>query len=863
MPEGQLPLLIFPVRARGERNNMGGGGGRIHVPDIARQRERIAPQLAVLQGAFEARRLQLQDAGPLENPELVLVLEVVGTIQHFARAVAGIQGLEWLYEFAQDRISPDDDFHEQDRQDKLLTGRLYLLGTNQQALNQLLALWDRYQRNPAAPFDTGLAPFKHLFSHLRAIRPWSTEDRVGVDIRDYWLSEIESGKPIIRFEIEIWYHASAARNDAARAEIATLIEQQGGDVISHAVIDGIAYHGLLVDLPIEAVRAILEGGVPQLLLSDRIMFFRPRGQSVTESAREEHVVQGQAHAAASDAPPIVGLLDGLPMANHALLAGRLTIDDPDGWEAGYEAKDRVHGTAMASLILHGDLDEAGPTLHRRLYVRPVMRPDPDDGYHRRRRESTPNDVLLIDLMHRAVRRMFEGEGNTGPVAPTVKIINLSLGDPHRIFANEMSPWARLIDWLSYQYSVLFIVSAGNDPSDVTLATPRDSLVNMSPPERTAMALSALVQDGISRRLMAPAESMNALTVGALHMDASNPNVPQNRFDLFEYGGISPISRVGLGYRRAVKPDILMSGGRCLYQEQLVGQPDVTILRVLDAGYAPGHKVAISPDGGGDLNLSTYTRGTSNAAALATRAAAQAYDMLEELRAQEPNAPGHEYDAVVLKALLVHGASWGELSDNLLRPRPDLAAIPNGITRHHAQKDFLTTWLGYGPANIERAIGCTQQRATLLGVGTLAADKAMEFSAPLPTSLAGRVVWRRVTVTLAWLTPTHPTHQAYRRAKLWASGVGAELRVNRTNSVSDKAALRGTVQHEVFEGADAVVFVEGDAFACKVNCARDAGSWQGGVRFAICVSLEVAVDSGIAVYEEIRERLAPPVPIQPG
>jgi hypothetical protein len=121
----------------------------------------------------------------------------------------------------------------------------------------------------------------------------------------------------------------------------------------------------------------------------------------------------------------------------------------------------------------------------------------------------------------------------------------------------------------------------------------------------------------------------------------------------------------------------------------------------------------------------------------------------------------------------------------------------------------------------------------------------------------------VTITLAWLSPIHPTHQAYRRAKLWISEPGAELRVKRTNSVDDKAAKRGTVQHEILEGEDAVAYVDGDQFVCKVNCAADAGALEGNVRFALCVSLEVAVDSGIRVYQEIRERIAPPVGIRPG
>ena len=43
-----------------DRNSLGGGGGSVRIPDIARQRARIAPQFAVLQQAFEAQRLKLQ-----------------------------------------------------------------------------------------------------------------------------------------------------------------------------------------------------------------------------------------------------------------------------------------------------------------------------------------------------------------------------------------------------------------------------------------------------------------------------------------------------------------------------------------------------------------------------------------------------------------------------------------------------------------------------------------------------------------------------------------------------------------------------------------------------------------------------------
>jgi len=516
---------------------------------------------------------------------------------------------------------------------------------------------------------------------------------------------------------------------------------------------------------------------------------------------------------------------------------------------------------MASLLIHGELDAEGEQLARPIYVRPVLRPDPNDGFNQRRMEQTPDDVLLIDLMHRAVRRIFEEENGVAAAAPTVRVINLSLGDASRVFAREMSPWARLIDWLSHRYSVLFVVSAGNDLTTLNLATPRNSLSAMDVAARQQIALTALLEDVTNRRLLAPAESINALTIGGTHSDSSVGAAPANRFDLFPVQGVSPLSRIGHGYRRAIKPDALLPAGRTLHMEQFIGAANATRADAVTQRSRPGHRVAIPPMPAGALDETGYCRGTSNAAALCSRAAAQAHEMLEQLRTQAPNAPSAEHDAVVLKALLVHGTSWGDLAPTLLGARPDLNAIVNGGKRRRAQKDFVTRWIGYGPADVVRAISCTDERATLLGIGELKAEEAVEFSAPLPPGLAGKRAWRRFTVTLAWLSPTNPKHQSYRCARMWVSEAGQELRVRRQNSVDDKAALRGTVQHEVYEGDDALAYVDGATFKCKVNCAADAGKFQGAVKFALCVSLEVAEGSEILVYQEIRARIAPPVGIQ--
>lgn len=862
MATGNFPLLLFPVPAKAERSKLPPARGFIHIPELARQLARITPQLAVLQQAFNAKRLKLQQSAPLENPELILVIEVAGTVDDFSKAAAKIPGLEWLVEWAEDKIAPDEDFFIEGKDGKPFSGRLFLLASNQEALTQLLALWTRYQKDTTAKFDSGLNKFRNLFGQLRTIRHWSVADRIDSDVRSYWQACIDEGLQAIRFEIEAWYFVSQQKNDAAREEIIGLVQELGGKVLRHALLAEIAYHGLLVELPAAAVERVLAGETSGLALSDRIMFFRPKAQSITDGVNEEEVTAQAEVAGASEKLPVVALLDGLPLQNHQLLQGRLLVDDPDGWESEYEAKDRVHGTAMASLILHGELDGATQPLTHRLYVRPILRPDFNDNYNKRRREHTPDDVLLIDLIHRAVKRICEGEGQDAAVAPSVRVINLSIGDEARIFERVMSPWARLLDWLSFRYSVLFIVSAGNYTRALSLDTPSDTLAGLTAGQRSKLAFTAMTAESTERRLLAPAEALNVLTVGALHADQSQPTTVHGRYDLFTAGGLSPLSRVGHGFRRAVKPDILMPGGRVLYRTQMTTHPTSSILDVVTTGATPGHRVAVPPLPGQTLGETAYTRGTSNAAALASRAAVQAYDVIESLRAETEDAPAAAYDAVLLKALLVHGAQWGDWSDRLLAERPGFDEIENGNTKHTAQKDFVTRWLGYGPVDVGRVISCTDERATLLGVGELGADEAFVFSAPLPPSLAGKIAWRRLTVTLAWLSPINCSHQGYRRAKFWITPPQSLLRVKRANSVHDKAALRGTVQHEILEGEDAVVFVDGDMFKCKVNCAADAGELTGKIRFALCVSLEVADGSGIPVYQEIRDRIKLPVVIQP-
>jgi hypothetical protein len=795
-----------------------------------------------LQSTFEARRLQLQSTAPNDDPELVVVFETIGPVDKFIGAVKRTPGLEWLLETDEVDVEPDEDFYDVDEHDRPLPGRLFLLGSNRQALNEIISLWERYRADHSVKFAHGLGKWKDVFQHLRDVRFWGVQDRIGYDIRQYWEEHLDRGDEAVRFEIEAWCFLSQDKNDRATAEIASLVAATGGHVLCSALIADIAYHGFLVEMPASGIHQLLGETPPELALSERVMLFRPRGQALTRPDEDDTRLPGIATPAlVVSGAPVAAMLDGLPMQNHPLLAGRLAIDDPDGWEATYEARDRVHGTAMASLIAYGELDGQKIPLDKPIYVRPIMRPDPADT-RSPREEATPSDVLLIDLVHRAVRRLFEGEGTAPAVAPTVKVINLSVGDLNRPFDSELSPWARLLDWLSYKYQVLFVVSAGNASMELTLDTPRESLSGLSPDQRHQLALTALLSDSVNRRLLTPAESINSLTVGAVHADAATfPTVP-NRYDLFREYGVSPYSCVGHGFRGAIKPDIVLPGGRVLHRENPVGRPGNTEVSLLNTPAAPGHRVAAPPNAAGDNTK--YTRGTSNAAALATRGALQAHAVIGALRAGNPSSLPDRFDAVLLKALLAHGAEWGHLKEQILGVRPD-------IIDWRKKSDFIARLVGYGLADIDRALTCTEQRATLIGVGELQDGQGLEFRAPLPPCLNAQVLKRRLSITLAWLTPANARHAKYRAARLWIKPPHDEFGVSRVEC-NWQHVLRGTLQHEVFEGQNALAFVDGAELVFKVNCAEDGGKLRELVPFALCVSLEVGEGINLPVYQQIRE-----------
>jgi hypothetical protein len=855
----ERPLLILPAPERSNPPRGGGGGGTIRKPGRDLQVGRFQPVFDRLRQALDggaAGIMELRDDPSSLAPDRVIVFEIAGSVANFVKAVARVPGLEFMAEYDTEE-PPGELFALEDtrqgregqvREDKMVPGRFYLAMPTAGAFDELLRLWRRWDRGE--PLGTGYTPFEHVFDQLRVLRPWGPQDRILHETIRYWHEETERepGRPV-RTEVELWFHQADADRRGASGRLVAHVAEVGGRLVHEAVIPEIAYHGALIDIPADALPALMERREVHLALADEVMFLRPQSVLVNELELEEIEEPGLAERAGPpvDGEPVAALLDGVPLQRHELLDRRLSIDDPESLEDMAVLPRRIHGTAMASLILHGDLNAGEAPLSRPLYVRPIMFA-PADG-----RERTDGDRLLIDTIYRAVLRM-KGSAGEEAAAPAVFLVNLSVGDVRRPFTRLVSPLARLMDFLAERYGLLFLVSGGNVPEPLNL----DRFDNWGEfqradaAERERAMLEALNATKHERTILSPGEALNVLTIGAQHHDnvAVRPPVP-NAVDPFGDHQLPNVSSaLGLGYRRTIKPDLYLPGGREYVRMGRSGGG-------IEVRFGPPQRLyglsAAAPDsaGQGRLNRTALSDGTSSATALATRAAHRIFDALMDrdggsLLADMPP----EFYAVAVKALLVHRARWNGKCDLL----KEICGPADG-RRFVERAENVSRFMGFGVPDAAEAMECGTNRATLVGYGALAPDQAHRYRIPLPPSLERVTDPRALTVTLAWFSPVKSGHQSYRGVKLEAApdapleAIGVK---RQGDQPADASVKKGTLFHERFYGERAVAFIDDGHLSLQVWCREDAGGIEEAVRYAIAVTIES--EAPIAIYEEIQQRL---------
>lgn len=826
------PLLRLVAVNAGERRK--GPPRRPPPPDPYprdRQTERFGPKferLADVLGRDPSGLALKRDPAALA-PERLLVFEVRGPINNFASAVRRIPGLDFIDEEA---LPSDDD----------KAPFVYLLIPDAAALRQLLSVWQRWQRGQ---LGTGETPWRDVFNCLRDLRRWGPEDRVQKSDGDILAAEIadRSNDDRVRLEVELVFVSSEAEARAREVELLANESMAAGRVVSRCRLRDIAYHALLIELPVIAVRGILARAADSIAGLGPVIHIRPQSIATTIELDDREAAAAVTQLAPRP-EPVLALLDGVPVAAHPLLSSHLVVDDRFDLESQALVRDRRHGTAMASLIVHGDRNRAEPALPRRIHIVPVLGSN----------DQFPDDRLIVDLIHTAVLGMRDGADAS---APEVIVVNLSLGNARRAFYGQLSAWARLLDRLAYRFGILFIVSAGNDlrPFIVPGFATGVAFEDADGSDRSAQTLRGIGNIMADRRLFSPAETVNGLTIGACNEDAVSPSDRRTaRVNVDPYPDIlmaNPSSTLGPGFANSVKPDFLMPGSR--ERLRCIRSGDSVEVEPAGPSRAAGLKVA-APLREGTGSAEGYTSGTSGAAALASRTAHRIHDALEATYGDAFVSLPHRQRAVVLKALLAHPAKWPTEAADLVRS----TLGPADGRQHVRQKDNIRRFFGYGYVDGDEAVACAADRATFWATGTLEPEKSATVAVPIPVAMHGRAQFHALSATLAWFTPVMPGRRSYRcvRLKVLEPEELAALAVDGSGRQPDSnQANRGTLFSRSWSGQRAPMVEDGTAVRLVVQRELDQSRvTDEAVPFGLAVT--IAMPGVIEIYDQVRARIAP-------
>lgn len=868
------PVLVFPQPARLPRTPVPRfGTSTLHRPDARRQHERLDARFERLLRDLQTARLQPDASGG--GAQRVLVITTAGSADSFVKAAKNLgtgkhlgkslPGLQWLADWAGGESEPDEDFyyeHEDARIDKDIDQRLYLVGTNVQGLERLRRLWQGWDGLRTAQELKIPTALTELFEQIRELRWWDVQDRIAeTGVLAFWRESLDlAPNSPKRCEVELWNRGILSASREPERRVRAIVEAMGGRIVERAWVSEIHYHALLLEVPATVVQRVVDGDESvELIRADDLQFIRPTGQALRwlhpdhqGSSRRPMSVVFPRDSQTTIKQPAVAMLDGVPIANHPALTDRITVDN--FLDLNPPVHLRRHGTAVASLAIHGNLADPQP-ISRLLLNVPLLAPNnlPGEG------ECLPDDRLAVDLIREAVERCIPN-ASAHHNGHDIRIFLLTLGDMSQPMLRGPSPLARLLDWLAWKHKLLFIISAGNSNGlshgDVRVEVDADTWREMTDEERRLHFISVIDRDARHHTLLAPAEALNALTIGALNADFDSRPADEGRIDP-GYGHTIPAlySGIGPGVRGAQKPDLLLPGGRQWLQRPIQEGPPL----VFEPAIGGGMLVAEPQRPGSNA---TWDCGTSFAAPLVAHAVDAILDVLEDLA--PPNGSPlarHGHVAVLVKAMLTHGATRRPL-DAIVRA----AMRRSGATR--ITDALLGRLLGYGVPDFNRALRADERRAVVVQLQRIGANAAHDYFIPVPPELIQTAAKRRLTITLASLTPVKPDHAMYRGAQVSVqfnpTMIGME-----TVEASERSSQKGTLEHRVFEGHQVPPEFP-ETLPVRVQCRPVAGiCTDDEVPYAIVVTLEALEEIDIDLHAfvaqgiaaQVRARSASRVPVR--
>jgi len=570
---------------------------------------------------------------------------------------------------------------------------------------QLHAFLERVDAFRAAGDDADTAQYQGLIDSIGSLRIYGPQDRLTARVQAAATALADDAT--LDVHLDLWHPGDADRAAAWMHELEQAVKAANG-----RLLDRYNNHvsGLLL------ARAHIPAGaladLAQLDQVAKIDGLPDQGPNNAQARRASVDDLPRVEPPLPDAP-IVGLVDSGVRSAHPLLAGAIYDATTLSAELSDGEDEHGHGTRVAGLLLHGSLQDV---LSRGSLPRPMFRIfsvrvlGADNQF--------PHDTVWEAELERAIRHC---------AAAGARVINVSLGDPDTPYSGPRStPVAALFDQLSRELGVVIVVPTGNT-QPVAYASFDETLPVSYVEQLLASARTPLID---------PAPALTALTVGGLATGAlagvGRVTGGATRRALGQQGWPSPISRVGPGINRAIKPELAAPAGSLAWEQAQGSVVEDEELAVLSSG-------GDAPD-----RLLDSAVGTSFAAPLAARAAGAVLHRYPDLSAN------------LVRALVLLGSI----------ERADERAFAH-LTGAELERARLRT-CGYGVPDLGRTIDSGSHRVVLVAEDAIAVDTTMVYEVPIPPSFHSSGGQRGIDVALAFDPPARARRLDYaaNRMRFW-------------------------------------------------------------------------------------------------
>lgn len=634
-----------------------------------------------------------------------------------------------------------------------------------------------------------------VLSKIETVLPWSRDDRMSSRLRAVGLADDEE-YTVDLLLLPIEGHPA---NPQAVPAIERFAAGRGGRLVDKSKQP--SFTALRVRLGGQALSDLLDFR-DDIALAD----LPPAAHVLVPGIFSIDIDQVPDPAPPEPTAPGICVVDSGVLEGHPLLEPAIIVEKSRSFPADLgppipasQVTDAKHGTQVSGIALYGDIAAkvASKTFEPEVWIANARLLDDNNELH-------PDRMPFI-------RDIVEHVGDR------CRVFNLSFGlEPCEGF---LSIHAAELDELTREHGALFVVSAGNE-----------NLLHLPPKAYPDFLLES------GWRVLAPAESLNAITVGGITPDR-DPYPHQTRKAIAPKRAPSPFTRAG-GAKNVVKPELVEVAGNMAYDEstsQIVPND-------------PGLRVPTTSHEFAKGKLLGLVHGTSFAAPRVAHIAARLVNRYPDAT---PN---------LLRALLVQSAR-----------------LPEGVAEWK-RKDAMSL-CGFGVPDLDRALYCRPQRVTLYYEGEIEVDEVKLFDVPVPLEVSKSKGRKTISVSVAYDPPVSVVHRdrpagvfltwGLARGDISESDVKAAIAAEaerdaggadgnpRAKSVFMKGDLlkqpqmRGTVQKNVFCWKRKA-YGETYRLAVIAKATRPAHA-KDQQRYAVVVTLECE-DLSVNIYSAVRSRL---------